>query len=143
MGIFTPFSWKSALALSLVAFVCGVTVGAAGSLHYVANKFPPFREQPERMPGRIASHLRGQLNLDAAQTEEVRRVFDRGLIKLREVRKGVQPQLDTVAGETFDEVNAVLEPRQREKWRVWFEMMRLRFTPPEFRQDPPDSPSAP
>ena len=97
MGIFTPFSWKTALALSLVAFVCGVTVGAAGSLHYVANNLPRFMGHPERMPGRIASHLRGQLDLNTAQTEEVRRVFDRGLLKLREVRKGVQPQLDCAA----------------------------------------------
>ena len=121
-------SWKTVLAVSLLAFASGVVVGAAGTLHHVSNHLQRFLEDPEKIPERIVVHLRRELSLSDEQAKRVLAAFEHGHEQLRSIRREVEPRIDVIVQGTFDEVSRTLKPEQQQAWRDWFEKMKRRFT---------------
>ena len=121
--------WKAALAVSLLAFASGAVVGVAATLHYESNNLPRFMTNPDGMPERIVAHLRGELGLSDDQAKQVLQIFERGHGRLRAMRAEVEPRINVIVQDTFNEVSRVLNPDLQEAWRNWFEKMKRRFTP--------------
>ncbi len=134
--------WKTAIAVSLLAFASGAVVGVAGTLHFVSNNLHRFIENPEKMPERMVAHLRRELHLGDEQAAQILAIFEHSQQQLRSIRKDVEPRIDLIVQGTFDEVSRTLKPEQQQPWKDWFDMMKRKFTPPDMDKDGPAKPAS-
>jgi hypothetical protein len=134
--------WKTAIAVSLLAFASGTLVGVAGTLHYVSNHLPRFIDGPEKMPERIVAQLQRELELSDDQARRVLAIFEGGHDQLRAIRGEAQPRIETIMQTTFEEVSKTLKPEQQEAWRNWFDTMKRKFAP-RGHEGGPELPPAP
>jgi hypothetical protein len=116
-----------ATIIVVVAFIAGLLVGA------VSDRIWLFRHGggPERhrgnglMADRIVDRLTHELNLNAAQKEQVATIVAAHGKRIEGVWSNVRPQIRQEIDATNREISTVLTPEQREK----FEKLRMKLGP--------------
>jgi len=117
----------------LLIFVFGVFVGAVLTVGAGVSMTHKIREaflgEPEAVVDVVVKRLDHELKLDAAQKRKLQVVVDDALIKLRQSRAKIQPEVEDTLHEAEDHTRAILYPDQvkkfdtilrksREKWKV-------------------------
>lgn len=114
--------------LGLVIFLCGCVCGASVMTLLAARRLDNFRRHGLNTE-QAFSRLRRTLDLNEAQSAEVRGILKRGIGDLREVRRKVSPEVDDTLSRIRAEVAGVLDERQRPLWETRFDTMRERWFP--------------
>lgn len=75
------------------------------------------REGAGHMQGRMLARIGQELDLTAEQREQVEAILPRHLAAFDSLRREMGPRLSALLDSTSAEVEAILTPDQRERWR--------------------------
>jgi Spy/CpxP family protein refolding chaperone len=110
----------------LVVFLIGLATGVA------INRFSPYGPaaprglsggRPGPRPALLADRMSRQLELNETQKQQLEEIFKRAAQRMEAFRRDSRQQFATLSRELDSEIEAVLTPEQREKFR---EMRRSR-----------------
>jgi hypothetical protein len=122
--------WGWTLLLLLAIFVSGLAIGAVGAVVYVRHQLLTAIHSPEVMPERLTQRLRRRLSLSDEQTAKVLAILQSRQRELQKIRARAQPEVEAQLNQVAEEIAAVLNPQQREKWLTGFRQMRELWMPP-------------
>ena len=113
------------LVLALVA-VSGILCGVALDRLVLSPRFHArgwmFRPRVELAPGAARRELRERfarsLDLTADQSARIDTIMAHQLVRMHAIRDSVRPALDSVIVDTRRQIEAVLTPEQRERFRA-------------------------
>lgn len=111
----SPTKTKTIAALLIVAaLLCGIVIGVAGDRAFTTWRI----RHSGSIANRIVHHLDRQLNLTPQQLVAVQQIVERHRQRidalLASVRPGIRQEIDA----TNAEIDRVLTPQQREKFRT-------------------------
>lgn len=114
----------------LVVFVSGGVVGAMIATRVIHSRMDYYREHAEALPADIVPRLQLRLALTDEQTEKVRAIIaNRHPRMIENRRQGAQAMLYEFEM-MENEIAAVLDPEQEERWHAIAQSVRQRFLPP-------------
>ncbi len=130
-----PTRWRRALpvwvqtVVLLVVFASGIGVGSVVASRYVLARMQHYRAHPEVLPVEITDTLTRRLSLTAEQSEEVLNVITHRHGRIEKVRQESSPEIHAEFDLLEEEVAAVLDDRQKQRWRRTAEWVRKSFLP--------------
>jgi len=119
--------------LAAVIFIGGFVVGAGTTVIAIVNRVQYAIHHPYQAPRRITKALRKRLKLNSRQAREVQAILARRQEALMTIRREVHPRVAAELEKTYHQIDAVLNERQKKKWRRLFNQLRARWFP----QPPP------
>jgi len=130
-GLLTPQRRRRlrAVALGLVILVCGFVLGAGVTVVGI-KKMVHAIHTPGEAPKRITDRMRCRLGLSDDQASKVQAILTERQKALLAIFHDVQPRIQEELKRTKEEVSAVLDPEQAEKWREKFDHMQRRWVHP-------------
>jgi len=116
--------------LAAVILLCGVVIGAGGTVLFLRNKALSIIHNPEKLPDRITNLVQRHYSLEEGQTEEVRKVLGEHLTELEILRQNTRPVVDKQLDAIRDEIAAIMGEEQGAVWREDFEHLRGEWLAP-------------
>lgn len=91
----------------------------------------------KKRPQRITDRVRGKLGISDEQAARIKAILSERQKAIQALRRQVQPQIEDELNQAREEVAALLNPEQAEKWRKRFDKLRIWFPalPPESNSD--------
>jgi hypothetical protein len=121
--------WKTWL-LALLIFLAGTLFGGALTAGAIFRSVHRAIAHPEEAPQRITARLSHRLDLTDDQRERVRQIIASRQQSLLDIRRDVQPRIETQLEQLESEIAAVLNPKQQEQWRTMVSTFRKTWLPP-------------
>lgn len=121
--------WVS-LVLSVVIFVSGVLIGAAGAAGVIRREMLQALRDPSAVPARITQRLKRRLSLTDVQADEIQGILEARQRAVQAIRATVQPAVMHELLLAKTEVADVLDDEQRERWEADFDRLRDLWVPP-------------
>ncbi len=118
---------RIAILVVAVAFIAGALIGFAGGRVYSLLHGPMPRHRGDFVSNRIIEHLDDALDLTPQQHEQIESIMKRHHQRMMALSEGVRPQMHQEIEAANREVEALLTPKQREKFQKM--RMRMRFLP--------------
>lgn len=119
---------RSVALLSVVAvFIVGVAIGIVSTHLFYAQQFRRPGGPPGLMGRTFVDRLEGHLDLTADQRRQIDAILERSHAKAESLRHEMQPRLEQLFETTGAEIEAILTPEQREKFRQLRESQRGRM----------------
>ena len=115
------------IGLLAAVFVSGGVVGGGVGMMVTQQQFSDCLRHPERMPERMMSMFRAELNLTDEQTKRVNDIVREHHEKIESIRAEVRPRFSAEFNAIHEEVSAVLTETQRIKWNEMRERFRKDF----------------
>lgn len=107
--------WKAILA-TLVIFSAGLIAGGLVSKRIFPQKPAPIPAPPVDMQQRFYQRLKKELALTAEQTNRLDKIFVEGNARVKIIWDLMAPELQKERQEVYENIRAVLNPEQREKF---------------------------
>jgi hypothetical protein len=108
--------WKTIVSIVLV-FLLGALAGGLVTYEINLQKVERVvRGEPRSTREFIVQRLDRELQLDAAQREQLRAIVEETHLEMKAVRKQFRPQIEEILIRSQDKVRALLRPDQREKY---------------------------
>jgi hypothetical protein len=126
--------WRGVL-LGVVILVCGIVIGAGGTVIVVHRALSHAIHHPEEASERASQRLRRKLDLTEEQTARVKSIIAARQQKIQALRRQWQPLVEDELLGLREDVAAVLEPEKAKRWRERFNGLRDRWIP---RLPPPE-----
>jgi hypothetical protein len=133
--------WKAVCGVVLV-FIFGCLSGWFGAsvMHYrETTQF--LQGGPEAVAKLLETRMTRNLSLDEIQKEKIHQYFMDNLVQRKLLQIQIQPQLQLVNRETFQEINAILRPDQQKIFRQNITLFRQRTGKSPFNPNPAIQPS--
>jgi hypothetical protein len=108
-------TYKVWLVVTLV-FLAGVASGAFTTRVLTRRIVRGALAHPEWVQGRIERDLHRKLRLDSRQDAEVHQVLIQSRTQLKDLRRDFEPRLRQVLSETRRQIDAVLDPTQKQQF---------------------------
>jgi hypothetical protein len=117
------------IALAAIIFAGG---GATGWGVAIIHRPPPpmFGEPPTPRVNDMVSRLREELLLSDDQAAKVKEIYQQRNEALQAIREKMGPQMKSQYDKLNEQMKAVLNPAQFQKWHERFEDLRSRMLPP-------------
>jgi hypothetical protein len=115
------------MGLLAAVFVSGGVVGGGLGMMVTQQKFSDCLRHPERMPERMMTKFRGELELTDEQTAKIDEIVRRRHENFEAIRAEVRPRFDAEFTAMSDEINLVLTEDQQAKWKEMRERFRKDF----------------
>jgi len=107
--------WKVILA-TLVIFAAGMFAGGLVAKKVFPQKPLPIAAPPVDMQQRFYQKLKRELELTADQTNRLDKIFVEGNARVKIIWDLMAPELQKERQEVYENIRAVLNPEQREKF---------------------------
>jgi Spy/CpxP family protein refolding chaperone len=107
--------WKAILA-TLVIFAAGMFAGGMVAKKVIPPKPLPMPAPPVDMQQRFYQKLKKELELTADQTNRLDKIFVEGNARVKIIWDLMAPELQKERQEVYENIRAVLNPQQREKF---------------------------
>ena len=120
--------WKT-VALGLAILLCGILIGAGGTVICVQKILVHAIHHPEEAPARITARLRKKLDLSDDQAVRVKAILSERQKAIQAIRRETQPKVMKEFEKTKEEVASILTPDQARLWRSRFEQLQRRWIP--------------
>ncbi len=120
--------WPTVL-LMIVVFAAGIAVGTGATILYIDQVNQYYRAHPEKFPDRIASRLGSRLDLSPGQVRQVREIVAQRWQALQEARRQAYPLYKPVLDQTNQQISALLNDRQKQKWNEYFAFIQRIYNP--------------
>lgn len=116
------------LGLMACIFVSGTVIGGGSTMIVVNHRMEEAAGRHlDAVCSRMVPALQKELNLSEEQSEEVAATVRRHLTKLDEIRDTlIRPAMASEFKQMEDQVAAVLDAEQKERWHSWLEERRKR-----------------
>jgi hypothetical protein len=124
------------LGLLAAVFVSGGIVGGGAGMLFMQQKFGDCFRHPEKMPARLMTIFRSELDLTDQQAMKVDEIVRRHHERIEAIRAEVHPRMASEFNAIHSEVSAILNDDQRTRWDELRERFRKTFPPPKC--DKPD-----
>lgn len=100
------------------ALIAGIVLGVAGDRVYLwhTRQFLP-RHAPRFVTDRMVDHLDRQLSFTPQQKAAVKQIIDRHRARIEAISANVRPQMRQEIDSTNAEIEKLLTPEQREKFK--------------------------
>jgi hypothetical protein len=121
--------WKTWL-LALLIFLAGGIVGGVLTAGAIFRSVHRAIAHPEEAPQRITARLSRRLDLTDDQREKVHQIIASRQQSLLEIRRDVQPRVETQLEQLESEIAAVLNAKQQDEWRTMVNTFRNTWLPP-------------
>ena len=127
--------WRRALpvwvqvGVLLVVFGSGIGVGAVAASRYVLSRMQHYRAHPEVVPGEITDTLTSRLSLTDEQSKEVLSVITKRHGRIENIRQASAPEIHSEFDRLEQEVAAVLNDKQKQRWLETADWVRKSFLP--------------
>jgi hypothetical protein len=119
-------TWKAVLGIILI-FLFGCFSGAVSTSIFVHHKMVAFLHRPGVvMTAEMEKRLTTNLALDDNQKQQVHGYFLENFQQRKELQKQIQPQMQMLNRQTFQQVTAILHPEQVERFHQNVEQFRKR-----------------
>ena len=128
--------WKAVCGVVLV-FIFGCLSGWFGAsvVHYrETTQF--LQGGPEAVAKLLETRMTRNLNLDEDQRQKIHQYFMDNLMQRRKLQMQIQPQIQLVNRDTFQEINAILRPDQQKIFRQNITLFRQRTGKSPFNPNP-------
>ncbi len=119
--------WR-AILLGLIILASGFFLGAGASAVY-CKRMVHMIQTPGEASKKITNRLRWRLSLSDQQAEKVQAILVEREKALTAIFHDIRPRLQEEMKRTRDEVAAVLNPDQAERWLTHFDRMQHRWFP--------------
>ena len=120
--------WVQAVVL-LGVFVSGIGVGSVAASRYMLFRMQRYRAHPEVLPIEITDALTRRLKLTEEQSEEILNVITHRHGRIEEVRQSSSPEIHSEFDLLENEVAAVLNDKQKQRWLATAKWVRNTFLP--------------
>jgi Spy/CpxP family protein refolding chaperone len=121
--------WRQVL-LGLLILVCGIAIGAGGTVVLAKRVLlGPQRKPPQQVGRALMQRLSGSLNLTPQQETQVREIMKRHFDRTAEIRAEARGEMEQELAAMRDEVAQVLTPEQQAKWQAHYQRLQ-RWTAP-------------
>jgi hypothetical protein len=109
----------TAVVVVIVAFAAGLLVGIAGDRVYLwrSQQIVPRRGASQFAAKHIVDRLDRDLHLSASQRAEVQKIVEQHRVRIDSVWNNVRPQVRVEIDAASSEIERVLTPEQRTKYR--------------------------
>jgi hypothetical protein len=121
--------WRRWL-FALLIFLGGAACGAGVSVVVVARIAHHVLMHPEEAPRRIATRLSHRLDLSKEQTAQVEQIIRNRQGGIGEIRRDMQPRIETQLTQLESDIAGVLTPPQQQKWHALVATLRSNWLPP-------------
>lgn len=121
--------WRRIL-LTLVIFLGGAACGAAAATMAWKHSLHHAIQNPHDMASHITDRLSDFLDLSHEQAGQVREIILRRHNALIDIRRDIQPRLETELATLEQEIATVLNADQRPKWHAHAAAVRAQWLPP-------------
>ena len=118
------------VVLWLIVFGSGFVAGTGLTLIGIRKGALDAIHHPETMPKKVAQRLRRPLRLSDGQLQQIERILRDRQQALQQIRKRVQPEVETELDVINREISQVLDDRQRGTWQKLFQDLRGTWLPP-------------
>jgi Spy/CpxP family protein refolding chaperone len=120
----------------IVTIILGAILGGSGVYYFL------WHTGRLQHPGgfnkdHAVAHLKKDLNLSDAQTQQVGQIFDESSQKVRDLQKQIDPQFQAIHLETRARIRQILNPDQQKKFDEFVRAIDERHK----RRGPPPPPS--
>ncbi|HUO06801.1 MAG TPA: hypothetical protein VM008_00580 [Phycisphaerae bacterium] len=116
--------WLAAILVFFV-FIAGMMVGSGLTIAVAVHRLQIAFRHPEEVPARLTTFLDKRLHFSREQAIEVQRLIAKRQSRLQEIRRQVQPQIQSELDALRQEISDVLTPSQQAKWdRLYSEAVR-------------------
>lgn len=127
------------IVLMLVIFAAGLAIGAGSMVLYTDYTSRYYRLNPDRMPERMLERLSKELNLSSEQVRQARPMVQewwKGWQKARwQTYPIFKPELDRID----QNMQTILDERQKQVWQGYFGSIRRRYVPPASATQPDEA----
>src|SRR5271157_1796694 len=117
----------------VVTIILGAVLGGAGVYYFLWNT-GRLQHHDGFNKDRAVAHLKKELNLSDAQTQQVGQIFDESSQKVKDLQKQMDAQFQSIHQETRAHIRQILNPDQAKKFdehmRAIDERHRQRGGPP-------------
>jgi hypothetical protein len=121
--------WRRWL-FALLIFLGGAACGAGITIVVVARTVHHIMTHPEEAPHRIAARLSHRLDLSKEQTAQVEQIIRNRQGQIIEIRRDMQPRIESQLTQLESDIAAVLTPPQQQKWHALVTTLRSNWLPP-------------
>ena len=121
--------WWISVCLSIMIFLGGAITGAGLATMHIHHVLHDFLHHTDRIPDAVIPHLKRGLNLTDDQFRRVDQIIRAHHEKLDQVRRGAVSKVQEEFDSLDQEINEVLDDRQREEWRRRFHHVREMWFP--------------
>jgi hypothetical protein len=118
------------VALGLVILVCGMLIGAGGTLICVKRIILHAIHHPDEAPARITARMQKRLHLTEEQAQRVKAILTQRHRSIMAIRREAQPKVVQELDKAKQEVAAILPPDQARSWNLRFDELRQKWIPP-------------
>ena len=127
--------WLSIL-LGVAIFCSGVIVGGSATLIALRHVALHTIHHPEELPDRLTGWLRYRLKLSDQQAQAMKAILIERQSAIWAVRRECQPRVQAELDRLREQIAAVLDRKQAEKWRERFDRIRRIWWPAPPEQQP-------
>ena len=120
--------WRRWL-FALLIFAGGAACGAGVTVVVIARVAHHVLMHPEEAPRRIAMRLSHRLDLSKEQTAQVEKIIRNRQGQIGEIRRDMQPRIETQLTRLESDIAAVLTPPQQQKWHALVATLRSNWLP--------------
>jgi hypothetical protein len=132
-------TWRS-WAAGLVILLSGIVVGSVGTLALVRHIVPAHRKPADAVAADMTRRLTRKLDLSGQQAAEVKAILSARIAELHRIRDAAIPQAVEQLQSIRQEISAVLDESQREKWERHVTHMEEALPPPPAATAPETAP---
>lgn len=133
--------WKAVCGVMLV-FIFGCISGWIGASLVDYRQTTQFLQGgPEAVAKLLEMRMTRNLNLDEKQKQQIHQYFMDNLVQRRQLQMQIQPEVQMVNRETFQDINAILRPDQQKIFRQNITLFRQRTGKSAFNPNPGIQPS--
>ena len=119
----------------VVTIILGAVLGGVG-VYYFLWYTGRLQHHGGFNKDRAVAHLKKELNLSDAQTQQVGQIFDEASQKMRDLQKQIDPQFQAIHLETRARIRQILNPDQAKKFDEFVRQIDERHK----RRGPPPPP---
>lgn len=126
--------WRGWL-VALLIFVGGAAFGAGVTVVISVRALQQAVQHPERAPARLTARIARRLDLSTAQRRQVLQILTQRQRALQQIRREVQPRVETELSVLDNEILTVLTPNQQAEWKEMLASVRENWLPPVERTE--------
>jgi len=124
-----PSRWRRWL-FALLIFLGGAACGAGLAVVIAARVMHHIMMHPEEAPHRIATRLSHRLDLSKEQTTQVEQIIRNHQGEIGQIRREMQPRIETQLTQLEADIADVLMPPQQQKWHALVATLRSNWLQP-------------
>ena len=128
-------------ALGVMILVCGMTIGSVLTIKVLHRVIRKTYQNPTQIAARASKYITRRLDLTGDQTSQVEGILRERTSALLALHRETAPMVHSELTQLRDEIAAVLDERQAEKWRTQFVRLHHALAQPRLGEDPEHGPT--